>query len=92
MQDVNATNNLWYKFELLDAVQQEMVLAFVDSLIAAQSADRVDKEELLKVSVWGEEDSQQVKHVQDQINLWQIPSYDRYLVIPSLPLISPPEV
>lgn len=75
MQDVNATNNLWYKFELLDAVQQEMVLAFVDSLIAAQSADRVEKEELLKVSVWGEEDCQQVKHVQDQINQWQIPQF-----------------
>ena len=75
MQDVNLTRKLWYKFELLDKVQQEMVLAFVDSLIAAQSADKVNKKELLTVSVWGKEDSQQVTDAQDQINQWQVPQY-----------------
>lgn len=75
MQDVNLTRKLWYKFELLDEVQQEMVLAFVDSLIATHSADKVDKKELLTVSVWGEEDSQQVTDAQDQINQWQVPQF-----------------
>ena len=75
MQDVNLTKKLWYKFELLDEVQQELVLAFVDSLIAAQSADKANKKALLSVSVWSEEDSQQVKDAQDQINQWQLPQF-----------------
>ena len=75
MQDVNLKRKLWYKFELLDEVQQEMVLAFVDSLIATHSADKVDKKELLTVSGWGEEDSQQVTDAQDQINQWQVPQF-----------------
>jgi hypothetical protein len=73
MEDIH--RKLWYKFELLDEVQQEMVLAFVDSLIATHSADKVDKKELLTVSVWGEEDSQQVTDAQDQINQWQVPQF-----------------
>jgi hypothetical protein len=75
VQDVNLTKKLWYKFELLDEVQQELVLAFVDSLIAAQSADKANKKALLSVSVWSEEDSQQVKDAQDQINQWQLPQF-----------------
>jgi hypothetical protein len=75
MQRMHSKEELWRKLEKLDAVQQETVVAFIDSLLAAQAADKRDKQQLLAVTVWTVQDIEQIEEAQDQINQWQLPTF-----------------
>ncbi len=67
---------LWSKLTLLDPFQQETVVALIDSLLKAQPvAGKRDKSKLLSLSVWTEQDIQQIEEAQDRINAWQLPTY-----------------
>ena len=76
MPQVTSKEQFWYKLERLDTVEQETVLAFIDSLLEAHAAaERRDKRRLLGLSVWTEQDIQQIEDAQDRINQWQLPAF-----------------
>lgn len=76
MQQVITKEQLWEKLDLLNPLQQQSVLAFIDSLVKAQSTvDKRDKHQLLTLSAWTEEDIQPIQEAQDRINAWQLPSF-----------------
>ena len=76
MQQILLMEDLWNKFERLSAVQQETVAAFIDSMLASQSAlANLDKRQLLMTSVWSEDEIKQITDVQDQISKWQLPAF-----------------
>jgi hypothetical protein len=75
MTPVISKEQLWNKIEMLDRVQQETVVAFIDSLIETRSVEKPDRRRLLMVSVWTEEDIQQIKDAQDRLNEWQLPTF-----------------
>lgn len=74
MQQTISREHLWNKLDLLDPLQQETVVALIDSLLEAQPvAGKRDKRRLLALSVWTEQDIQQIEDAQDWINEWQLP-------------------
>lgn len=74
MQQTISREHLWNKLDLLDPLQQEAVVALIDSLLEAQPvAGKRDKRRLLALSVWTEQDIQQIEDAQDWINEWQLP-------------------
>lgn len=74
MQQTISREHLWNKLDLLDPLQQETVVALIDSLLEAQPvAGKRDKRRLLALSVWTEQDFQQIEDAQDWINEWQLP-------------------
>lgn len=76
MQQVITKEQLWEKLDLLNPRQQQNVLAFIDSLLNAQrTVDKQDKQQLLTLSVWTEEDILPILEAQERMNAWQIPSF-----------------
>jgi hypothetical protein len=75
MTPVISKEQLWNKIERLDRVQQETVVAFIDSLIETRAVEKPDKRRLLMVSAWTEEDIQQIENAQDRLNEWQLPIF-----------------
>jgi hypothetical protein len=53
-------DQLWHKIERLDRIQQETVVAFIDSLLESHTLGKPDKDRLLTLSVWTEEEVQQI--------------------------------
>lgn len=66
---------LWQKIEMLDSFEQETVVALIDSLLESHTQEKPDKRRLLTLSVWTEEDVQQIIEAQDRINEWQLPAF-----------------
>ena len=76
MQQILSKDDLWHKFEELDAVQREVVATFIESLHAGKSAaKRVDKSQLLTASVWDEGDVKQIEDAQEKLNEWRLPEF-----------------
>ena len=64
------------KLDLLTVWQQQMVVGLIDSLLEAQPAiDKRDKNRLLFLSLWSEQDIQQIEEAQDKVNEWQLPQF-----------------
>ncbi|MBI3957671.1 MAG: hypothetical protein HY328_02590 [Chloroflexi bacterium] len=71
-----AGEQLWEKLDLLTVWQQQMVLGLIDLLLEAQSAvGRRNKSRLLSLSVWTEEDIQQIEQAQEKVNEWPLPQF-----------------
>lgn len=76
MQQIISKELVWEKLDLLNAFQQQTVVAFIDSLLKAQTVvEKRDKRSLLNLSIWTEQDLQQIEEAQDRINAWQIPAF-----------------
>ncbi|MEZ4676089.1 MAG: hypothetical protein R2932_17835 [Caldilineaceae bacterium] len=76
MQQAISKDQIWKKLEQLNLLQQQTVLAFIDSLANTQpTVGKRDKSQLLNLSIWTEEDIQSIQEVQDRINAWQLPTY-----------------
>lgn len=66
---------LWRKMEMLDSFQQETVVAFIDSLLESHTLEKPEKRNLLTLSVWSDEDIEQIVEAQKRINEWQLPAF-----------------
>ncbi|HRW11398.1 MAG TPA: hypothetical protein P5121_40145 [Caldilineaceae bacterium] len=76
MQQAISKDQIWKKLEQLNLLQQQTVLAFIDSLANTQpTVGKRDKSQLLNLSIWTEEDIQSIQEAQDRINAWQLPTY-----------------
>ena len=76
MQQSISKEQLWAKLDLLNAFQQQTVVAYIDSLLKTQTAvDKRDKSRLLTLSVWTERDLQPIEEAQARINAWQLPVF-----------------
>jgi len=76
MQQSISKEQLWAKLDLLNAFQQQTVVAYIDSLLKTQTAvDKSDKSRLLTLSVWTEQDLQPIEEAQARINAWQLPVF-----------------
>ena len=76
MQQSISKEQLWAKLDLLNAFQQQTVVAYIDSLLKTQTAvDKRDKSRLLTLSVWTEQDLQPIEEAQARINAWQLPVF-----------------
>lgn len=63
------------KFEQLDSIQQETVIAFIDSLLLTQSVKERDDQWLRSGPVWTDQDVEAIEKAQSEINQWQIPMF-----------------
>ncbi|MEZ4712127.1 MAG: hypothetical protein R3A44_33375 [Caldilineaceae bacterium] len=71
MQQTISKEQMWEKLNLLDFVQQQSVMAFIDSLLKTErSIERRDKNRLLALSVWTDEDLRPIEEAQERINAW----------------------
>jgi len=76
MQQSITRDILLEKFDLLNAFQQSTVFTYIDSLLSARKArEKLDKSSLLDLSVWAEEDIQNIEEGQKRINEWEIPNF-----------------
>lgn len=65
MQQTVSKDQLWAKLEQLHPLQQQTVMALIDSLLRRQTVvDKRDKNSLLNLSVWTEEDLQPIQEAQ----------------------------
>ncbi len=76
MTHIVTQEQLWAQFDQLDPQQREEVTALIESFLAedVSSRRRRDKQNLLTLSTWGEEDLASIQEAQDKINAWQIPT------------------
>ena|GEM_PF-1424584 len=64
------------KLDLLNPFQQQIVVAYIDSLLKTQTVvNKRDKRRLLNLSVWTEQDLQPIEEAQARINAWQLPAF-----------------
>lgn len=76
MQNLIAWEQLWEKLDLLSGWQQQLVLRLINSLLDAQpAAGRRDKERLLSLSVWSDEDIHRIEEAQAKVNEWRLPQF-----------------
>ena len=74
MQQGITREQLWEKLSRLDPFQQQSVADFIDFLLQPKTpATKRDKETLLALSVWTDEDLDAIQEVQDRINAWNFP-------------------
>lgn len=71
------TKDRWIEFfDLLSPFQQKIVFLFVDSLLGKkQQIEKRDKQELLDLSTWTDDDIGEIEDAQRRINEWQIPAF-----------------
>jgi len=76
MQKFISKEQLWEKVNRLHPFLQQTVVMFIDSLLKTQTlVNKRDKSRLLNLSVWREEDIQQIEEAQNRINAWQLPVF-----------------
>jgi hypothetical protein len=76
MQQIISKEQLWEKINLLNPFLQQTVVMFIDSLLKTQTiVNKRDKSRLLNISVWSEEDIQQIEEAQNRMNAWQLPVF-----------------
>jgi len=76
MQQIVSKEQLWAKLDLLNPFQQQIVVAYIDSLLKTQTVvNKRDKSRLLNLSVWTEQYLQPIEEAQARINAWQLPAF-----------------
>jgi len=76
MQQNMIRDSLLENFDLLNAFQQSTVFTYIESLLSARKArETLDKSSLLDLSVWTEEDIQNIEEGRKRINEWKIPNF-----------------
>jgi len=76
MEQSITRDSLLENFDLLNAFQQSTVFTYIESLLKARKArEKLDKSSLLNLSVWTEEDVQNIEEGRKRMNEWKIPSY-----------------
>lgn len=75
MQQIISREQLWERLGQLDLFQQQTVAAFIDSLLASKTpVSNRDKNGLLTLSIWSEQDIALIQETQDRINAWSFPA------------------
>lgn len=76
MQTILLDQQIQQKLLWLTPEQKQTIYDFINFLLSTKSAPpELKKSDLLKISVWSEEDIQEIERVQKQINSWTLPAF-----------------
>ncbi len=76
MQTILLDQQIQQKLLWLTPEQKQTIYDFINFLLSTKpTQSELKKSDLLKISVWSDEDIQEIEKVQKQINTWTLPAF-----------------